>query len=106
METMTDKDLDMLFEQSARRGQIVEQINAEVMKTVRRDMRLKVLRKWARLLGISFGLPAAVSAYILLLKQGLPLLPEHYLWVTFIVPVATLFALIGKFLHDFSVSDL
>lgn len=103
---MTDKDLDLLFEQSAQREQTAELITAGVMRTVRRDMRRKQLRKWARLIGVSFGLPVMVVAYILLLKQGLPLLPEHYLWVVFIVPVATLLAIAGKFLHDFSVSDL
>ena len=103
---MNDKELDILFEQSAQREQAAERMTAQVMRTVRRDLRLKLLRKWARLIGVSFGLPAMVVAYLLLLKQGLPLLPEHYLWVVFIVPVATLLALSGKFLHDFSASDL
>lgn len=49
MKRMDDKELDSLFEQSAQRQKAVEQINRQVMQTVRRDMRLKVLRKWAKL---------------------------------------------------------
>ena len=49
---MTDKDLDLLFAESAKRQSDVAQINATVMRTVRRDLRLKKLHKWAKLLGI------------------------------------------------------
>ena len=41
METITDQELDLLFEQSAQQHKAVEQINRQVMRTVRRDMRLK-----------------------------------------------------------------
>ncbi|MBQ7631691.1 MAG: hypothetical protein IJS82_02905 [Paludibacteraceae bacterium] len=103
---MTDQELDSLFVQSAQKKQMVEQINRQVMKTVRRDMRMKIVRKWVKLLGICFGLPLMVIAYLWMLKQGVPFLPQENMWVTFIVPVLTLFGLSGKFLHDFSVADL
>ena len=38
---MTDKDLDLLFEESAKRQQPIADINATVIRTVRRDLRLK-----------------------------------------------------------------
>lgn len=103
---MNDKELDMLFQQSAQQHKAVEQINRQVMRTVRREMRMKALRKWAKLLTICFGLPLMVIAYLWLLKQGIPFLPETYMWVLFIVPVLSLLGLSGKFLHDFSVTDL
>ncbi|MBR1481077.1 MAG: hypothetical protein IJ609_04030 [Paludibacteraceae bacterium] len=103
---MTDKELDILFEQSAQNRQMVEQINRQVMRTVRRDMRLKALRKWAKLLALCFGLPLMIIAYLWLLKEGVPLLPQENMWIAFIVPVLTLLGFSGKFLHDFSVTDL
>ncbi|MBR1809271.1 MAG: hypothetical protein IJ776_07785 [Paludibacteraceae bacterium] len=103
---MTDKELYLLFEQSARNRQRVGQINRQVMRTVRRDMRLKALRKWAKLLAFCFGLPLMVIAYLWLLKEGVPFLPKENMWIAFIVPVLTLLGLCGKFLHDFSVEDL
>ena len=103
---MNDQELDILFAQSAQNQKVVEQINRQVMQTVRRDMRRKAVRKWARLLSVCFGMPLMVLAYLWLLKTGVPFLPEHYLWLTFIVPVATLLTLCGKFLYDFSPVDL
>jgi hypothetical protein len=106
MKTITDNELDLLLQQSAQHHKAVEQINRHVMRTVRRDMRLKTLRKWAKLLGLCFGLPLMVIAYLWLLKQGIPFLPEENMWIAFIVPVLTLLGLSGKLLHDFSVTDL
>ena len=40
---VNDIDLDMLFVESAKRQQSVDQINATVMRTVRRDLRLKLV---------------------------------------------------------------
>ena len=106
METITDKELDLLFLQSAQHHKAMEQINRQVMHSVRRDMRRKVVIKWAKLLALCFGLPLMVIAYIWLLKQGISFLPQENMWMTFIVPVLTLLGLSGKFLHDFSVTDL
>ena len=106
MGTITDNELDLLLQQSVQHHKAVEQINRQVMRSVRRDMRLKTARKWAKLLGLCFGLPLMVIAYLWLLKQGIPFLPEENMWMTFIVPVLTLLGLSGKFLHDFSVTDL
>ena len=61
---MTDQQLDILFTESAKRQQSVNQINATVMRTVRRDLRVKTIRKWARLIGGCFGIPMALVYYI------------------------------------------
>lgn len=106
MKTITDNELDLLLQQSAQHHKAVEQINSQVMKAVRKDMRRKTLCKWGKLLTICFGLPLMVIAYLLLLKQGIPFLPEENMCIAFIVPVLTLLGLSGKFLHDFSVTDL
>ena len=66
---MTDKELDTLFEESAKRQQSVEQINATVMRSVRRDLRLKIVCKWAKLLGLCFGVPLALVVYIFVLIE-------------------------------------
>jgi len=61
---MTNQELDILFAESAKRQKAVDHINAAVMRTVRRDLRLKALRKWARLIGLCFGIPFAAVCYI------------------------------------------
>ena len=102
METITDQELDLLFEQSAQQHKAVEQINRQVMRTVRRDMRLKALRKWAKLLGLCFGLPVAVVLYIYALFVFMPEMPEQLQIVYIAIPIATILGLAVQRLRYFS----
>lgn len=102
METITDQELDTLFQQSAQQHKAVEQINRQVMRTVRRDMRLKTLRKWAKLLGLCFGLPVAVVLYIYALFVFMPEMPEQMQTVCMAIPVATVLGLAVQRLRYFS----
>ena len=99
---MTDKDLDLLFAESAKRLPDVEQINTAVMHTVRQDLRLKTLRKWAKLLGICFGLPVAVVVYIYALFVFMPEMPEQLRILSLALPIATILILAAQRLHYFS----
>lgn len=102
METITDKELDLLFEQSAQQHKAVEQINRQVMRTVRRNMRLKTLRKWAKLLGLCFGLPVAVVVYIYALFVFMPEMQEQLQAVYIAIPIATILGLAVQRLRYFS----
>ena len=102
METITDYELDTLFQQSAQQHKAVEQINRQVMRTVRRDMRLKTLRKWAKLLGLCFGLPVAVVVYIYALFLFMPEMPEQLRIVCIAIPIATVLGLAVQRLRYFS----
>ena len=99
---MTDQELDSLFTESAKRQQSVEQINAIVMRSVRRDLRLKTLRKWAKLLGLCFGLPVAVVVYIYALFVFMPEMPEPLRVLSIALPIATILILAAQRLHYFS----
>lgn len=99
---MTDKDLDLLFAESAKRQPDVAQINATVMRTVRRDLRLKKLRKWAKLLGICFGLPVAVVVYIYALFVFMPEMPEQLRVLSIALPIATILFLAAHKIRYFS----
>ena len=99
---MTDIELDKLFEQSAQNRQTIEHINWAVMRTVHRDMRRKALRKWAKLLGICFGLPIAVVVYIYALVVFMPDMPEQWQIISISIPIATILVLAAQRLHYFS----
>lgn len=99
---MTDKDLDMLFAESAKRQPDVAHINATVMRTVRRDLRLKKLRKWAKLLGVCFGLPIAVVVYIYALFVFMPEMPEQLWFLSIALPIATILFLAAQKIRYFS----
>ena len=96
---MTDKDLDLLFAESAKRQQPIADINATVMRTVRRDLRLKTLRKWAKLLGLCFGMPVAIVVYAYALFVFMPEMPEQLQTVCMAIPVATVLALAAQRLY-------
>ena len=102
METITDYELDTLFQQSAQQHKAVEQINRQVMRTVRRDMRLKALRKWAKLLGLCFGMPVAVVVYIYALFVFMPEMQEQLRIVCIAIPIATILGLAVQRLRYFS----
>jgi len=99
---MTDKDLDLLFEESAKRQQPIADINATVMRAVRRDLRLKTLCKWAELLGLCFGMPIAIVVYAYALFVFMPEMPEQLQTVCMAIPVATVLALAAQRLYYFS----
>ena len=106
MGNITDNDLDLLFTESAKRQRAVKNINSSVMHMVRRDLRRKRLRKWARLLGISFGLPVAVVIYVYLLYAYMPQLPEQLRIASFVLPIATIAILLARKMRSFSVTDM
>ena len=106
MKTITDQELDLLFQQSAQHHKAVENINRQVMKTVRRDMRRKMVVKWAKLLAICFGLPLMVVLYIYILSTYMPEMETPLRIMTFVLPLGTLAVFFGKGLHDFSVFEM
>lgn len=100
---MNDNELDMLLEQSAQRQKTVEEINRQVMRTVYRDMRLKVVRKWARLLGLCFGVPMLIVLYIYVLYTFLPAMEMPLRVVTLVLPLLTLVGIYGKQIREYSI---
>ena len=100
---MNDKELDILFEQSAQRQKAVAEINRQVMQTVRRDMRLKALRKWAKLLGLCFITPMLIVLCIYVLYTYLPAMDMPIRIVSIVLPLLTLIGLYGKQIREFSI---
>lgn len=100
---MTDQELDILLTESARRQQSVEQINANVMRTVRRDLRLKIVRKWAKIIGLCFGVPMALVLYIFALNEAMNLssmqMPLHIACIA--LPLVTIAVLCARNLKNY-----
>lgn len=100
---VNDLDLDMLFAESAKRQQSVEHINATVMRTVRRDLRLKLVRKWAKLIGLCFGIPIALVVYIFVLNEAMSLssMQSPLRIVCIALPLVTIAVLFARNLKKF-----
>ena|GEM_PF-1256698 len=103
MKPMNDNDFDLLLAESAKRRQSVEHINAQVMQTVRRDLHVKAVRKWTRLLGICLGLPLAVVVYVWVLWEVIAACPmQTPLRVTCIaLPLITIAAILARNLKNY-----
>jgi len=100
---MTDQELDILFTESAKRQQSVNQINATVMRSVRRDLRLKLVRKWAKLIGLCFGIPIALVVYIFVLNEAMSLssMQSPLRIVCIALPLVTIAVLFARNLKNF-----
>ena len=106
MKNFDDNELDLLLQQSASHKKAVEQINRQVMQTVQRDMRLKKVRKWVRLLGFSFGLPMLVIMYIYMICNYMPEMPTQLQIIFYTFSIGTILAIFGTIFHDVSPSDM
>ncbi len=103
---MNDKELDILFAETAQRQKAVEQINHAVMQTVRRDMRRKTIRKWIRMIAMCFGMPASIVLYIYAMATYMPEMPQAMRVVFYVMPLVTMAICFGKRLHDYSPFDM
>ena len=100
---MTDQELDILLRESVKRQPDIAQINTTVMRTVRRDLRLKTLRKWARLIGGCLGIPMALVIYIFVLNEAISgsSMPTPLRIVCLALPLVTIIALLATRLRNF-----
>ena len=61
--TFTDEQIDDLIRQTFIRQETVEEINAAVMKQMRRDTRRRKLMRWGRIVAFDFGLPLILMSF-------------------------------------------
>ena len=100
---MTDQELDLLFTESAKRQQSVNQINTTVMRTVRRDLRLKAVRKWTRLIVLCLGVPMALVLYGFVLNEAISgsSMQSPLRIVCLALPLVTIIVLLATRLRNF-----
>ena len=98
-----DIDLDILLSESAKRQQPVADINAAVMRTVRRDLRRKAFRKWARLVIGCLGVPMALVLYGFVLNEAISgsSMQSPLRIVCLALPLVTIIALLATRLRNF-----
>ena len=102
---MTDQELDILLRESAKRQQPVADINAAVMRTVRRDLRWKVIRKWARLVIGCLGVPMALVLYGFVLNEAISgsSMQSPLRIVCLALPLVTIIVLLATRLRNFRI---
>lgn len=100
---MTDQELDILLSESAKRQQPIADINATVMQTVRRDLRRKAFRKWARLIVLCLGVPMALVLYGFVLNEAISgsSMQSPLRIVCLALPLVTIIVLLATRLRNF-----
>ena len=102
---MTDQELDILLNESAKRQQPIADINAAVMRTVRRDLRRKAFRKWARLVIGCLGVPMALVLYGFVLNEAISgsSMQTPLRIVCLALPLVTIIVLLATRLRNFRI---
>ena len=102
---MTDQELDILLSESAKRQQPIADINAAVMRTVRRDLRLKAVRKWTRLIVLCLGVPMALVLYGFVLNEAISgsSMQSPLRIICLALPLLSMITLLGVKLRNFRI---
>lgn len=105
---MNDNQLDQLLQQYAdeqeANNKAIEQATQHIMTTVRHEVRITKIKKWAQILTYSFGIPVAIVLYAFCLITYIPEIPHLYLYtpVFIAIPVIVLAIIGGTKLRDFT----
>ena len=102
---MTDQELDILLNESAKRQAPVANINAAVRRTVRRDLRLKAVRKWTRLIVLCLGVPMALVLYGFVLNEAISgsSMQSPLRIICLALPLLSMITLLGVKLRNFRI---
>lgn len=63
MNEMTDNNLDSLIRETLERRELLAELDRTIIADVRRHARRAWLRRWARVIAFSFGLPLALLVF-------------------------------------------
>ncbi len=104
---MSDDELDGLITASLERQELLEDVNREVMKEVRRSSRHETLRRWMRAIAFAFGLPALLLFYGI----GIHYVCTHvemnvFIWIALAVSTTAMLCILGKVVKNFSISKV
>ena len=103
---MNDNQLDQLLQQYADKNEAnnkaIERATQHIMTSVRHEVRITKIKKWAQILTYSFGIPVAIVLYAFCLITYIPKIPNLYTPVFIAIPVIVLAIIGGTKLRDFT----
>ena len=103
---MNDNQLEQPLQQYANEqeanNKAIEQATQHIMTTVRHEVRITKIKKWAQILTYSFGIPVAIVLYAFCLITYIPEIPHLYTPVFIAIPVIVLAIIGGAKLRNFT----
>ena len=103
---MDDKELDKLIMATMERRQTLETLNHTIVKDIRRRARRQWMRRWARLVAFSFGLPLMGLVFgwgIYVATTNSALGPLRLL---LLIPLTGMFRLAWREMKNFSIAEV
>lgn len=98
MNPINDNQLEQLLQQYADKNEAnnkaIEQATQHIMTSVKHEVRITKIKKWAQILTYSFGIPVSIVLYAFCLITYIPEIPHLYTPVFIAIPVIVL-AIIG-----------
>lgn len=103
---MDDKELDKLIVASLERQQTLEALNKTIVKDIRRRARWQWMRRWARLVTFSFGLPlmGLVFGWGIYVTATNPTLGP--LRLVLLIPLTGMTCLAWREMKNFSIAEV
>ena len=106
MNPINDNQIDELLQQYADKNEAnnkaIERATQHIMTTVRHEVRITKIKKWAQILTYSFGIPVAIVLYAFCLITYIPEIPHLYTPVFIAIPVIVLAIIGGAKLRNFT----
>lgn len=106
MTPINDNQLEQLLQQygalNEANNKAIERATQHIMTSVRHEVRITKIKKWAQILTYSFGIPVAIVLYAFCLITYIPEIPHLYTPVFIAIPVIVLAIIGGTKLRDFT----
>ena len=106
MNPINDNQLEQLLQQYANEqeanNKAIEQATQHIMTTVRHEVRITKIKKWAQILTYSFGIPVSIVLYAFCLITYIPEIPHLYTPVFIAIPIIVLAIIGGAKLRNFT----
>lgn len=103
---MNDNQLEQLLQQygalNEANNKAIEQATQHIMTTVRHEVRITNIKKWAQILTYSFGIPVSIVLYAFCLITYIPEIPHLYTPVFIAIPIIVLAIIGGAKLRNFT----
>lgn len=103
---MNDNQLEQLLQQygalNEANNKAIEQATQHIMTTVKHEVRITKIKKWAQILTYSFGIPVSIVLYAFCLITYIPEIPHLYTPVFIAIPIIVLAIIGGAKLRNFT----
>ena len=103
---LNDMELDDLIMASVERSEKLETLNRTIVKEVQRKARREWVRRWARIVVFSFGLPLLMLIFALGIYMACRIEELQMLRYFLLIPVMTMSYLLWREMRNFSIADV